>query len=78
MTQNSNLRSITLPVIGMDCGGCARGVDKAVRALSGVDDVQVSLDPAQVVVRIDPALVSREALVTAIEDAGFDVPASQP
>ena len=78
MTQTSHLQSLTLPVAGMDCGGCVRSVDKAVRALTGVADAQASLQPPQVVVQFDPARVTREALVTAIEDAGFDVPAAQP
>lgn len=78
MTQAPNLQRIVLPVAGMDCGGCVRSVDKAVRALSGVADVQVSLEPAQVIAQIDSARVTREALVSAIEDAGFDVPAPQP
>ncbi|HMM51544.1 MAG: copper chaperone [Lautropia sp.] len=78
MTQAPNLQRIVLPVAGMDCGGCVRSVDKAVRALPGVADVQVSLEPAQVIAQIDSARVTREALVSAIEDAGFDVPAPQP
>ncbi len=76
MTQTPSLQSITLPVTGMDCGGCVRSVDKAVRALAGVADVQVTLQPAQLVAQIDPARVTRAALVTAVEDAGFDVPAA--
>ncbi|EYC50053.1 heavy metal transporter [Hylemonella gracilis str. Niagara R] len=77
MTLPSNLQNITLPVVGMDCGGCVRSVDKALRALPGVGEVNVSLDTAQAVAQIDPARVTRQALVTAIEDAGFDVPAAQ-
>lgn len=78
MSQTSPLQSLTLPVAGMDCGGCVRSVDKAVRALPGVSDAQTTLQPPQVVVQFDPAHVTREALVTAIEDAGFDVPVAQP
>lgn len=78
MPQNTTLQTLTLPIAGMDCGGCVRSVDKAVRALPGVADAQTSLEPAQVVVQFDPARVTREELVTAIEEAGFDVPATQP
>ena len=38
MTQAPNLQRIVLPVAGMDCGGCVRSVDKAVRALPGVEE----------------------------------------
>lgn len=27
MTQTSNLQSLTLPVTGLECGGCMRSVD---------------------------------------------------
>lgn len=77
MSQRQNLQTLTLPVSGMDCGGCVRSVDKAVRALPGVAEVQVSLEAANIVAQIDPARVTREALVTAIEEAGSDVPAAQ-
>lgn len=40
MPQDLNLQTLTLPVSGMDCGGCVRSVDKAPRALPGVSEVQ--------------------------------------
>ncbi|GAA5236236.1 hypothetical protein GCM10025795_45010 [Verticiella sediminum] len=40
MTWPPNLQNITLPVTGMNCGGCGGSVDEAVRALSGIADVQ--------------------------------------
>ena len=41
-------------------------------ALPGVADAQVSLEQAQASVSFDPAQISRDALCSAIEDAGFD------
>lgn len=76
MTQAS-AQHITLPISGMGCGGCVRSVEKALNALPGISNVAVSLEAAQVVVVIDPQRVTREELVTAIEDAGFDVPADK-
>lgn len=71
MSQDTTL---TLDIQGMDCGGCVRSVEQALRALPGIADVAVSLERHNAVIQLDPALVTREALIEAVEDAGFDVP----
>ena len=59
---------------GMDCGSCVSDVETAVRGLPGIEDVKVSLADSNATVRMDPTLVSKEAIFEAVEDAGFDVP----
>ncbi|MCB9760085.1 MAG: heavy-metal-associated domain-containing protein [Alphaproteobacteria bacterium] len=58
----------------MTCGGCVRSVTRALQALPGVSEVQVSLEDKAATVTLDPAVATRAQLVGAIEDAGFDVP----
>ena len=48
---------------------------RRLKALPGVEDVQVSLEGASATVRHDSAKVSVEALRAAVEGAGFDSPA---
>ena len=67
---------VTIKVEGMSCGGCVNNVTGVLKALAGVDDAQVSLESASATVRYDPARVSIEALRAAVENAGFDSPAS--
>lgn len=59
-----------LKVSGMTCGGCAKSVERAVSA--AVPDAKVSVDLKAGEVAIHGA-AAREAVVSAIEDAGFDV-----
>jgi len=63
-----------LSVRGMDCAGCARHVRGALEDVPGVAsaDVQLMAERATVVLEETPA--SREALVGAVEAAGYDVP----
>lgn len=68
------LDTIELKIEGMDCGHCVSTVERAVRAIPGVDAVKVSLADNNAVVRLDPAKTSRDAVFRAVEDAGFDVP----
>lgn len=69
----SQTQTTEFKIEGMDCGGCVRTVDGAVRALTGVQDVKVSLADNNAVVTIDPALVTKATIIDAIEEVGFDV-----
>ncbi len=62
----------TIVIEGMSCGGCVNSVRKALERLE-VNVVEVTIGTATV--EYDPAATSRETLVEAIVDAGFDVPA---
>jgi len=59
-------------VEGMTCGGCVKSVDSAVSQLQGVQSVDVDLEGNKASVTYDASTVTVEAIVEAIEDAGFD------
>lgn len=75
MAGGQGMSEVTIRVEGMSCGGCVRNVTGVLKALPGVLDAEVRLEPAEAQVRFDPAQVSVEALRKAIADAGFDAPA---
>lgn len=63
----------TLPVRGMHCASCATHVEGALTAVPGVLGAAVNLSAAEV--RVEHlAGVDRAALVTALTDAGYQVP----
>lgn len=64
---------ITLPITGMTCAACERNVTRALKKPNGVLDVQVNLATERAFVTIDPAQVTRDALIKAIESAGYGV-----
>ena len=57
---------------GMSCQGCVKNISGVLSALSGVASAEVSLEAAEARVAFDPQVVSRPALLEAIEDAGCD------
>lgn len=61
----------TITVRGMSCEGCESAVEDALTAVSGVKSVEVDLEGESVTV---DGTADTEELVTAIEDAGYDVP----
>ncbi len=60
-------------VEGMTCQHCVQSVKKAVSALSGVSLVEVNLEAKKVTVLSDDGKVPRQAIVRAIEEAGYEV-----
>lgn len=69
------METITMNVQGMTCGGCVASVTRVLKAVPGVSDVAVTREPGAARVTFDPALTGIGALRTAVEDAGYDVPA---
>jgi len=60
--------SIELEIAGMTCNHCVARATKALEAVSGVESVQVTLEPGGAVVNGDAAA---DALVAAVKEAGY-------
>lgn len=58
-------------ISGMTCGHCVQAVTKAVQALAGVSDVQVSLREQSAVITFDPDKVATDSILAAIADQGY-------
>jgi copper chaperone len=67
------METTTINVQGMTCGGCVASVTRVLKALPGVAEVAVTLEPGAAKVTFDPAKVGAPSLKSAIEGAGFDV-----
>ena len=65
-----------LKVTGMTCGGCASNVTRALKAISGVNDVNVSLAAGQATVQYDERQTSPDQLKSAVKGAGYGVDAA--
>jgi copper chaperone CopZ len=66
-----NVQTDSFFVTGMQCGGCTIKLSLALRGLSGVDDVQISLASGAVSVVYDPVLVSPLKIREAVIGTGF-------
>lgn len=63
--------TLVFSVPGMTCGHCEAAVQEEVAAVAGVTDVVVDLDTKNVAVT--GAKLDLDAIVGAIDEAGFDV-----
>jgi copper ion binding protein len=68
----SDKQTTTFSVPEVSCGHCVSAITKEVSSVPGVQKVDVSLSSKQVTVTADTA-VTREQLVAAINEAGYEV-----
>ena len=66
------MENTVIKIGGMSCQGCVKNINGVLGALAGVASSEVSLEAAEAKVAFDQQVVSRAALLEAIEDAGFD------
>jgi len=62
-----------IQVTGMTCGGCTSKVTRALKAVPGVGDVNVSLSASDAEVQYDERLTAPALLKAAVQNAGFGV-----
>jgi copper chaperone len=67
-----------LKVTGMTCGGCTSKVAHALKAVNGVNDVQVSLAASEATVQFDEKLTSPEQLKLAVRQLGYGIETTNP
>ncbi|HVJ88879.1 MAG TPA: copper ion binding protein, partial [Labilithrix sp.] len=68
----STEKTVELGVIGMTCAACVRRVERALRSLEGVRDVNVNLVTHRANITFDAATVSTDTLAAALEKAGYE------
>ena len=62
-----------IQVTGMTCGGCTNNVTRALKAIPGVGDVNVSLADGEARVQYDERRTSPDQLKSAVKGAGYGV-----
>lgn len=66
-----------LIVTGMTCGGCVNSLTRALKAVTGVIDVNVLLATGETSVQYDENLASSDQLRLAVENAGYGIEPNQ-
>ncbi len=66
----------TIVVPEIHCDHCRTSIEGALAPLDGVARASVDVDARQVTVDYDETAIDRDALITAIEDQGYEVPSA--
>ncbi len=62
---------LAFAVAGMHCASCAQGIEKKLRQLEGMADVQVNFTENRASVVFDPQRLDRQAIFAAVRAAGY-------
>jgi copper chaperone CopZ len=71
------MQTIDLPIRGMTCASCVAAVERGLRRVPGVQTASVDLAAAHATVTYDPTVAQVNALIQAIEEAGYEVKAAR-
>lgn len=72
--RSENLAQVSLPVQGMTCAACVARVEKVLKNLTGVQEVQVNLLSGKAAVAYASDQTGVPQIVKAIQDIGYEVP----
>ena len=71
------LTEITLPILGMNCNGCASNVERAIGKLPGVSALKVDLKTNAAKVTYDPLKVDLLEFQYAVTQIGYGIPTEE-
>lgn len=63
------MSQVQLKIDGMSCGHCVAGVERSLKAISGVESVTVDLDSGSAIVE---GTADTQALISAVEQEGYE------
>src|SRR5574338_291285 len=69
--ETKEIKTLTLPVEGMTCASCVARVEKALKKVDGIGEVNVNLATEKVTLTYDPAQADITKLADAVENAGY-------
>jgi copper chaperone CopZ len=70
----TKLKTVVIPVAGLDCKACAFGAYEAVARIDGVEQATASFKDKRVTARIDPEKTTQAALEAALRRAEVQIP----
>jgi len=73
MSDLTKLQTISLPVLGMTCAGCASSVQSMIEAQQGVQSAEVNYATQQVKVSYEPGKITPEQIQAAVQSVGYDL-----
>lgn len=69
----SDTQTLTFPVTGMTCAGCAASVESMISTQKGVDKAEVNYASQSVKVAFHPEIIQPEGFQKAVQSVGYDL-----
>ncbi|RMG98841.1 MAG: cadmium-translocating P-type ATPase [Chloroflexi bacterium] len=78
MTETTQEKQVTLPVLGMTCANCVAAVERNARKVPGVKNAMVNFASEKVTITYDPTTADPKAVTTQViervKKAGYEIP----
>ncbi|KMP11145.1 hypothetical protein UZ36_05420 [Candidatus Nitromaritima sp. SCGC AAA799-C22] len=72
MFAQDNINTILVQVDGLSCPFCSYGLEKKLKKLNGVEQVEIHMRQGKAEMKVKPGItISDEAIKQAVDDAGF-------
>lgn len=69
--QTPNSAIAVLDIEGMDCTGCAKGLEATLGRIEGVTTAAVDFEQSKAVIKYDPTKVKPQQLIASVDETGF-------
>ncbi|MEI6683069.1 MAG: heavy metal translocating P-type ATPase [Bacteroidota bacterium] len=66
-------KSVRMPVTGMSCTNCAANIERNVKKLPGIGEVNVDLTGEKLTASFDPSMLSEQEIIATVKRIGFGV-----
>ena len=67
-------QKVIIKVEGLYCPFCSYGIEKQLKKIEGVKSVQINIKEGTAEIEFKPGVkISEKSILTAVEDAGFDL-----
>lgn len=66
------MKSQKFDIKGMTCSACSNAVDRAIKKLEGVSEVNVNLLSNSMLVKYDDKVLNDDKIIKRVEDAGYE------
>jgi len=73
MSDSSKSQTVSLPVIGMTCAGCASSVQSILAGQKGVTAAEVNYATQQAKISYSPKIIQPQLFKSALQSAGYDL-----
>ena len=70
-------KQITLPITGMTCANCSNTIERHLKKLKGVTQVNVNYANEQAICTFDATLLKEQDFIDKIESVGYEVPTAK-
>jgi len=70
---SENNKTISAPIIGMTCASCVARVEKSLKKIEGIENVNVNFASEKATFQIDDNKVKYDQIISTIKDAGYEI-----